>query len=66
MVVANASEINFEDFLGSLAKAQAVVKKVSEVSENDMILDVGPETAQAFAEILKIQNYFMEWSGRCI
>ncbi|WP_286729378.1 phosphoglycerate kinase [Acinetobacter sp. UBA1297] len=62
VVVANASEINFEDFLGSLAKAQAVVKKVSEVSENDMILDVGPETAQAFAEILKNSKTIL-WNG---
>ncbi|WP_151828850.1 phosphoglycerate kinase [Acinetobacter radioresistens] len=62
VVVANASEINFEDFLGSLAKAQAVVKKVSEVSENDMILDVGPETAQAFAEILKDSKTIL-WNG---
>jgi len=59
VVVANASEINFEDFLGSLAKAQAVVKKVS---ENDMILDVGPETAQAFAEILKNSKTIL-WNG---
>ncbi|MGU3289166.1 phosphoglycerate kinase [Acinetobacter radioresistens] len=62
VVVANASEINFEDFLGSLAKAQAVVKKVSEVSENDMILDVGPDTAQAFAEILKNSKTIL-WNG---
>ena len=62
VVVANASKINFEDFLGSLAKAQAVVKKVSEVSENDMILDVGPETAQAFAEILKNSKTIL-WNG---
>lgn len=62
VVVGNASEINFEDFLGSLAKAQAVVKKVSEVSENDMILDVGPETAQAFAEILKNSKTIL-WNG---
>ncbi|MEN8382401.1 phosphoglycerate kinase [Acinetobacter radioresistens] len=62
VVVANATEINFEDFLGSLAKAQAVVKKVSEVSENDMILDVGPETAQAFAEILKNSKTIL-WNG---
>ncbi len=62
VVVANASKINFEDFLGSLAKAQAVVKKVSEVSENDMILDVGPETAQAFAEILKDSKTIL-WNG---
>lgn len=62
VVVADASEINFEDFLGSLATAKAVVKKVSDVAENDMILDVGPETAQAFAEILKTSKTIL-WNG---
>ncbi|PWF32293.1 phosphoglycerate kinase, partial [Yersinia pestis] len=44
VVVADASEINFEDFLGSLAAAKATVKNVADVADNDMILDVGPET----------------------
>lgn len=62
VVVADAAEINFEDFLGSLATAKAVVKKVSDVAENDMILDVGPETAQTFAEILKTSKTIL-WNG---
>ena len=53
VVVADVAEIDFADFLGSLAKAKAVVKKVEDIADNDMILDVGPETAKAFAEILK-------------
>ncbi|WP_180029030.1 phosphoglycerate kinase [Acinetobacter sp. YH16032] len=62
VVVADASEINFDDFLGSLAAAKAVVKKVEDVADNDMILDVGPETAQAFAEILKTSKTIL-WNG---
>ena len=62
VVVADAAEINFDDFLGSLASPKAVGKKVAEVSHNDMILDVGPETAQAFAEILKTSKTIL-WNG---
>ena len=62
VVVADASEINFDDFLGSLAAAKAVIKKVEDVADNDMILDVGPDTAQAFAEILKTSKTIL-WNG---
>ena len=62
VVVADASEINFDDFLGSLATAKAVVKKVEDVTDNDMILDVGPETAKMFAEILKTSKTIL-WNG---
>ncbi|WOE32348.1 MULTISPECIES: phosphoglycerate kinase [unclassified Acinetobacter] len=62
VVVADASEINFADFLGSLAMAKATVKKVADVTDNDMILDVGPETAQAFAQILKTSKTIL-WNG---
>lgn len=62
VVVADASEINFDDFLGSLAAAKATVKKVEDVADNDMILDVGPETAKAFAEILKTSKTIL-WNG---
>ncbi|MDY6455983.1 phosphoglycerate kinase [Acinetobacter faecalis] len=62
VVVADASEIDFADFLGSLAAAKAVVKKVEDVADNDMILDVGPETAKAFAEIIKNSKTIL-WNG---
>lgn len=62
VVVADASEIDFSDFLGSLATTKAVVKKVEDVSDNDMILDVGPETAKVFAEILKTSKTIL-WNG---
>lgn len=62
VVVADASEIDFSDFLGSLSKAKAVVKNVADVADNDMILDVGPDTAQAFAEIIKNAKTIL-WNG---
>lgn len=62
VVVADAADIDFADFLGSLAKAKAVVKNVADVTDNDMILDVGPETAKAFAEIIKNSKTIL-WNG---
>lgn len=62
VVVADASKIDFSDFLGSLAAAQAVVKKVEDVAATDMILDIGPETAQAFADLLKNAKTIL-WNG---
>ena len=62
VVVADASQIDFSDFLGSLAQAQAVVKKVADLTDNDMILDVGPETAASFATILQ-QSKTILWNG---
>ena len=62
VVVADAAEIDFADFLGSLAKATPVVKNVAHVTDNDMILDVGPETAKAFAEIIKTSKTIL-WNG---
>lgn len=62
VVVADASEISFDDFLSSAGNANAVVKKVADVGDNDMILDVGPETAQQFATLLK-QSKTILWNG---
>ncbi|MEB3766716.1 phosphoglycerate kinase [Acinetobacter sp. MD2] len=62
VVVADAAEIDFSDFLGSLAKAKAVIKNVADVSDTDMILDVGPETATHFATLLK-QSKTILWNG---
>lgn len=62
VVVADASQIHFDDFLGSLASAQATIKPVSDVADNDMILDVGPDTAKAFAKILEASQTIL-WNG---
>ncbi|MFG0637443.1 phosphoglycerate kinase [Acinetobacter soli] len=62
VVVADDSQIHFDDFLGSLASAQAKIKPVSDVADNDMILDVGPDTAKAFAKILEASKTIL-WNG---
>ena len=42
--------------------AEATLKKVNDVADDDMIFDVGPETSRAFAEILK-QAGTIVWNG---
>ncbi|MGE3920265.1 MAG: phosphoglycerate kinase [Gammaproteobacteria bacterium] len=44
------------------ADAKAICKKINEVSENDMILDVGPQTANLFSEIL-LKAGTIIWNG---
>ena len=44
------------------ADAEAVTKKVEEVSEDDMILDVGPQTAHVFAALMKEARTII-WNG---
>ncbi len=62
VVVADASQFNFDDFMGSVAASTAVVKNVSDIHDNDMILDIGPQTAQQFAELLKNAKTIL-WNG---
>ncbi len=42
--------------------AEATVKAVSDVSDDDMILDIGPQTAANFAELLKSSKTIL-WNG---
>ncbi|GAB4223112.1 MAG: phosphoglycerate kinase [Francisella sp.] len=42
--------------------AQAIVKKVSDVSPDEMILDIGPESEKQMDEILKSANTIL-WNG---
>jgi phosphoglycerate kinase len=42
--------------------AQATLKTVDEVSEDDMILDIGPETSRQFAEIISRMKTIL-WNG---
>lgn len=51
-----------EDFMAFVTNAKAVVKKVEDVQDNDMILDVGPETARAFAKIINAAKTIL-WNG---
>ncbi len=51
-----------EDFMAFVNAATPVVKKVEDVADNDMILDVGPATAAHFAELLKAAKTIL-WNG---
>ncbi len=42
--------------------AEATVKKVAEVEDDDLILDIGPETAAQYAQILKSAGTIV-WNG---
>lgn len=44
------------------ADAEATVKAVADVADDDMILDIGPETAAQFAELLKSAKTIL-WNG---
>ncbi|MFT0213391.1 phosphoglycerate kinase [Pseudomonas sp. F1_0610] len=44
------------------ADAQATVKAVADVAEDDMILDIGPQTAQQFAQLLTSSGTIL-WNG---
>lgn len=51
-----------DDFMAFVNAAKPVVKKVADVGDNDMILDVGPETAAQFADMLKASKTIL-WNG---
>jgi phosphoglycerate kinase len=51
-----------EDFFAFVQAATPVVKAVADVGPNDMILDVGPDTAARFAELLKAAKTTL-WNG---
>lgn len=61
VVVADASHIG-DDFMAFVNNSQAVVKKVADVTDHDMILDVGPETAATFAQLLQASKTIL-WNG---
>jgi len=44
------------------ADAEATVKAVADVADDDMILDIGPQTAAQFAELLKSAKTVL-WNG---
>lgn len=61
-VVADKNEIDFADFTGSLQKATATIKSVDTIGENEMILDIAPESAeQLAAAIIKAKTIL--WNG---
>ena len=44
------------------SRAEAVIKKVSEVAENDIILDIGPKTASRYREMI-LSAGTVVWNG---
>lgn len=42
--------------------AEAIVKKVEDVEDDDMIFDIGPETSARFAEMMKVAGTVV-WNG---
>ena len=51
-----------EDFMAFVNGAEAIVRNVEDVGDNDMILDVGPRTAAQFADMLKASKTIL-WNG---
>ncbi|MGB3620827.1 MAG: phosphoglycerate kinase [Ketobacter sp.] len=51
-----------DDFMEFVSNAKAVVKPVADVGDNDMILDVGPDTAKLFADKILAAKTVL-WNG---
>ncbi|MEN6668967.1 phosphoglycerate kinase [Psychrobacter sp. B38] len=62
VVVADKTEINFDDFTGSLQQAKATIKSVDMIGDNDMILDIAPESAAQLADAI-IHAKTILWNG---
>lgn len=61
VVVADATVIG-DDFMAFVADSTPCIKQVADIAENDMILDIGPDTAKAFASLL-VQAKTILWNG---
>jgi phosphoglycerate kinase len=61
VVVTDASHIG-DDFMAFVANSEPVVKLVENISDNDMILDIGPQTAKQFSDMLKAAKTIL-WNG---
>lgn len=62
VVVAKKQAIDFDDFLGSLEKAEAYEKSTDAIGDDEMILDAGADSAKRFAEVIKSANTIL-WNG---
>ena len=62
VVVADKNDINFDDFTGSLQQAVATIKSVDAIGNNDMILDIAPESAKQLADAI-INAKTILWNG---
>ena len=62
VVVADKNDIDFDDFTGSLQKAVATIKAVDALGDNDMILDIAPDSAIKLAEAITNAKTIL-WNG---
>ncbi|MFB6349394.1 phosphoglycerate kinase [Moraxella sp. ZJ142] len=62
VVVADKAQIDFDNFLGSLEQADAVVKSVEQIGDNEMILDIAKTSADVIAEHIKNAATIL-WNG---
>ncbi|MBE0406328.1 phosphoglycerate kinase [Psychrobacter sp. AOP22-C1-22] len=62
VVVADKNDINFDDFMGSLQQATATIKSVDAIGDNDMILDIAPDSAKQLADAI-INAKTILWNG---
>lgn len=62
VVVADKAEIDFADFTGSLQRATATIKAVDAIADNDMILDIAPDSAALLAEAILNAKTIL-WNG---
>ena len=62
VVVADKNDIDFADFTGSLQQAAATIKSVDAIGDNDMILDIAPESAKQLADAI-INAKTILWNG---
>lgn len=62
VVVARKDEIDFADFIGSLNQAKAQIKAVDSINDDEMILDIAPQSAQVLAAHIKAAKTIL-WNG---
>lgn len=62
VVVAKKSQIDFDDFLGSLESANAVTKSVDTIADDEMILDISASSAAKLADAIKNAKTIL-WNG---
>lgn len=62
VVVAKKSQIDFDDFLGSLEKADATIKSVNEINDDEMILDIAKNSADKIAQAILDAKTIL-WNG---
>lgn len=62
VVIAKKSQIDFDDFLGSLESADAVTKSVDTIADDEMILDISANSAAKLADAIKNAKTIL-WNG---